>query len=172
MAKREVHFIPASNTKTGWEMVDKIPYRGEILFETGGKRSYFKIGDGVLPYRDLPYANFYVELRDSEWVINGVETGLVAGISRDETEALLKAIEFEEQRQRDEKERQVQERNRIDEEKKRRTAFESWDKAMKGVIPKASETSDGIITSSDYVKLREFTGVSVISSEEIKEAFM
>ena len=40
---------------------------------------------------------------------------------------------------------------------------------MQGVLPKASETSDGIITSSDYIKLRDITS---ITKEEIDNALI
>lgn len=54
MAERDVHFIPAQMKKDEWMRVDKIPYCGELLIETGSV-CLIKIGDGLRPYRDLPY---------------------------------------------------------------------------------------------------------------------
>lgn len=55
MPERDVHFIPAQATKEQWMGIDKIPYRGELLIEIGGETPQLKIGDGLRPYRDLPY---------------------------------------------------------------------------------------------------------------------
>lgn len=65
--------------------------------------------------------------------------------------------------------RQSQETERVEAEKRRKNTFDAWDITMQGVLPKASETSDGIITSSDYIKLRDITS---ITNEEIDNALI
>ncbi len=70
-------------------------------------------------------------------------------------------VSAEDTRKSQESTRQSQETQRVEAEKKRKSTFEGWNLAMQGVIPKASETSDGIITSEDYVKLRDITSISI-----------
>lgn len=70
-------------------------------------------------------------------------------------------VSAEDTRKSQESTRQSQETQRVEAENKRKTTFEGWDLAMQGVIPKASETSDGIITSDDYVKLRDIKSISI-----------
>lgn len=98
MSKREVHFIPACHSKEEWDMVDQIPYRGEMLIEIGGERPYFKLGDGLLPYRDLPYVNSFLELVNGIWYLDGENTGLKAGLTPEENTVLTQAALSEKQR--------------------------------------------------------------------------
>lgn len=61
MAERAVHFIPARMTREEWEKCEKVPYRGELLIEVDDNGSRLKIGDGLRPYRDLPYVEIKME---------------------------------------------------------------------------------------------------------------
>lgn len=78
-------------------------------------------------------------------------------------------INSENTRAKQENTRTSQENTRVEAEKRRRNTFEAWDKAMQGVLPRASETSDGIITNEEYIKLRDITS---ITNEEIDNALI
>lgn len=78
MSERDVHFIPAQMSREEWQKVDKIPYRGELLIETdrGGR---IKIGDGLRPFRDLPYFTSADGLEYGVIIGDGIDRVIVLG---------------------------------------------------------------------------------------------